>query len=152
MLENTKSKAVSLKHSCQPNSSLALLKGSGDGRFVIRGNVFFILLHTQSGIQSPDNRGMSEEPAGGTGGGAGCETLTHRSSRGSRSRSCLQSRCHSSVPRRWLCTDTGPPAYCSWHSATLGDCTYMLARGEKIKTDLVVKEFYCSHQLAGFAL
>lgn len=40
MLENTQSKAVSLKYSCQPILSLVLLKGGRDGKSVIRGNGF----------------------------------------------------------------------------------------------------------------
>lgn len=35
---------------------------------------------------------------------------------------------------------------------TLGDCTYTLPWGKKIKTGLVIKERDCSRKLAGFAL
>lgn len=129
--------------------SLTLLRdrmSNGDGKFVICGNNFFITscISVASKLYKDV---MSTE-----------STIlllvmvlvlvpvldwllsTHGSSRGSQSRSCPQHRCRSSVPRRWLCSDTAPPACCSWRSATLGDCTCMLPVGKKIKPGLVKKK------------
>lgn len=78
---------------------------------------------------------------------------THGSSHGSRSHSCLQSKCHSSAPLHWLCNGTDRPVCCSWRSASPEDCTCMLPRGKKIKSGLV-KNQKCGSckNLAGFAL
>lgn len=78
MLENTKSNAVSLTYSCQAISSLTLLKGSHAAGMenLLFVETYFILLHMYSGIQSPKNWGMREEPASSSGSDAGCQALT----------------------------------------------------------------------------